>query len=143
MWLLSNGPDKICKKRQVQGHHAKVKGQMSKNCISLYLGAHKEFISTCTNHIRQNLRMTLTHFFKLWPWFQGQRSKVKPDLPTHTYGIRQCCIPSKKLLLLTVAEISSGQKFCSEGHWVKVKGQICKITSLCTTTCHDDVTYQI
>ena len=113
-----------------------------KNYISLYLGAHREFINTYTNHIQRNLQMTLTHILNFQSQLQGQRSNIKTDLPMHTYGIWQCCMPSSKLLLFTVLEISPRQRFCSEGHWVKVKGQICKITSPCITTCHGDVTCQ-
>ena len=116
---------------------------MSKFCILLYLGTHREYINTSPDQIRQNLRMTLTYIFNFRLYHQGQRSNIKTDLPMHIYGIRQCRTPNIKLLLFIVPDISSGQKNCSEGHWVKVKGEICKITSLCITKCHDDVTHQI
>ncbi len=126
--------DKKCK---VQGHHTKVKGQRWKNCISLYFVIHSECINTSTNQIRQNLQMTLTYIFNFWSQLQGQRSNIKTDLLVHIYGIRQCYMPKIKLLLFIVPEILSREIICSEGHWVKAKSQICKISSICTTTRHD------
>ena len=98
---------------------------------------------TSTDQIQQNLQMTLTYTFNFCSQHQGQRSNIKTDPPMHTYGIRQNCMPNIKLLLFIVPEIWARQFFCSEGHWAKVKGQMCKITSLCITACHDDVTHQV
>ena len=116
---------------------------MSYICISLYLGAHGEFINTHAEQIQQNLQMTFTYIFNFWPKHQGQRPNIKTDLPMHTYGTIQCYMPNINLLLFRISEILSRHNFCSEGHWAKVKGQISKISSLCRTTCHGDVTHQI
>ena len=88
---------------------------MSKHCILLYIGTHKEFINT--DQVGQNLWMTLTYIFNF-----GHRAKIKGQISKlHTYGIRQCCMSNIKLLLSKVPEILSRQNFCSEGHWGKVK----------------------
>ncbi len=74
----------------------------------------------------------------IWPTFstfgQGQKSNIKFYLPMHKYGISVapwisswCC--SQILTLF-------GQRFCSEGHWVKVKPHIWKLISPWRTTCH-------
>ena len=85
-------------------------------------------------------KMTLTYFFNFQPQCQGQRSNIKIDLPRNIYGIRQHCTWNIKLLPFTVPEKLSRQRFCSEGHWVKVKGRIQKINILWSATCHHDAT---
>ena len=75
LWLLSNRPSEISQKRNVQGHHANVKGQKSRIYISLYLGAHREFIDTYTNQIQQNFQDDLDLHIQLPNTVP--RSKVK------------------------------------------------------------------
>jgi len=137
------GQDKIGSVRQVQGHYTKVKVQIWIFCISINLQVQKQFKTTHNKAIQRTLQMTLTHFSKLSLRFQGHRSKVRSDLPMHTYVIWQDCMPSIKLVPLTVAEKSSGQKFHSIGHCAKVKGQIHKSPPSGTATPHGDDAYQV
>ena len=114
---------------------------MSNICILFYLRVHKDFINTYTNPIQWNLQNDLA--LKFWSQYQDQTSKIKIDLPRCTYGIRQHCLQNIEWLLFMALEKLSRQRFCSEGHQVEVKSQIYKVTSLSTTTCHDDVIYRI
>ncbi len=85
-------------------------------------------------------KMTLTYFFNFLSQCQGQRSNIKIDLPRNIYGMKQHSTPNITLLPFTVPEKLSRQRFCPEGHWVKVKGQIQKINTLWSATCHHDAT---
>ena len=80
--------------------------------------------------------MSLVYIFNFEPQFQGQRLNSKSDLPM------QAMLHAKyQVAAIHISWDIVEQIFCIEGHWVKVKGQICKITSLfCITRCHDDVT---
>ncbi len=88
-------------------------------------------------------KMTLTYIFNFQPQCHGQRSNIKIDMPRGNYRVRQHCKPNIKLLPFMVQVEQSRQTFCSEGHQVKIKGQIHKVTNLSTTACHDDVIYYI
>ena len=79
--------------------------------------------------------MSLVYIFNFEPQLQGQRSNLQSDLPM------QAMLHAKyQVAAIHISWDIVEQTFCSEGHWVKVKGQVCKITSLCITTYHDDVT---